>query len=55
MKLRKKRYAVKRYERKARPVVIHISGLYLVPELEDKSLLDFVRMITHTIDREPSK
>jgi hypothetical protein len=52
MKLRSKRHTDKRLKGKARPTVIHIGGLYLVPEPEEQSLLDFVRMITHAIKPE---
>jgi hypothetical protein len=52
MKSRNKRRAARRYKASARPTVIHINGLYLAPEPDDGSLLDFCRMITRAVGPE---
>jgi hypothetical protein len=55
MKKRNKTRLARRYKALTKPTVIHIGGLYLVPEPDDQSLFDFARMITRAVGREPSK
>jgi len=55
MNLKNKKRAAKRFKKQAKPVVIHINGLYIETSPDVISLFDFVRMITHSVDRETSK
>jgi hypothetical protein len=49
MKKRRKKYAARRFKASASPIVIHINGLYIEADSSVTPLLDFVRMITHSV------
>ena len=49
MKPKNKRHAPRRFKKQAKPIVIHIEGLYIETSQEILPLLDFCRMITHSV------